>query len=805
MGHLLMCSVGRGAEARSGLACCHIPSIWLIYIGLILNLVKFGGCAVITENEVQGTYMDNQVVLQDAPLDVAQHHLSTKNLNEEFKGNGMDKGWAANTEDGDDDDGFDEAYDDDGDTLETDKEIKMTSSRHVPVLLLPEYLKHDNNFSNQNQSKGKDEGKAADVIQVTMEYEPGVVLRCAAKGYPRPNTTWEYEGGNLPHYVKMTAITHSQKTEVEIQNDHSIEEGDAYEKRREESWTDLKLPKLNNAFYGRLRCRAENVNGNVTWELELIHNANSSVFMKLVRGTLAGVFFIIGILMIKSVIWVERRRQEKLYEKLPAQDLEIINKFKKGLSPPPPSPSSSIMPPVGAMALESVPVPSCVAVEITVTDNDGKCSTKTVTQGYRPMKHELSSPDLPKRSGGGNGGGATTPSSCASVHVVDCINSWTNYVPYDDKLETSSQHFKVDFSKTIENGNYGMILAGKVRNDLTMEWTDVAVKSGKTERDDNFILEAILTELKILASLPKTHGNIVNLIGAYTKLLHKRQAYVFVDYCENGNLADFIDLNRPNFKDIFSGHPGKMEELCGGPVPINNNLSAAASLPSQPSSSANSSPVPAAASTVGPPKSAHVNTINIEEPKAIPFSLKELLAWSWHIADGLHFLHKNRILHGNLKTSNLYVTSNLLIKVGNIGYPPEESLECIDATTKKFLAVPNFSYQQFSKKSDVWNYGRVLWEIFSLRLQQCPDERTIRDFMRYEEVQKPQGVEVVEGIEMPDHANTEMFELLLLCWNENGTLCPEFDFFSKAFKHLYKEMFPSSKNASESATATTTV
>jgi len=82
-------------------------------------------------------------------------------------------------------------------------------------------------------------------------------------------------------------------------------------------------------------------------------------------------------------------------------------------------------------------------------------------------------------------------------------------------------HFS-DFTKTIENGNYGMIFAGKVRNDLTMEWSNVAVKTGKTERDDNFILEAILTELKILASLPKPHRNIVNLKGAYTKFLHKR-------------------------------------------------------------------------------------------------------------------------------------------------------------------------------------------------------------------------------------------------------------------------------------------
>jgi len=76
--------------------------------------------------------------------------------------------------------------------------------------------------------------------------------------------------------VKTTAITHSQKPEMDKANRHSL--NDAYEYNNddnmEESWTDLKLPKLNNAFYGRLRCRAENLYGNVTWEVELIHNGN---------------------------------------------------------------------------------------------------------------------------------------------------------------------------------------------------------------------------------------------------------------------------------------------------------------------------------------------------------------------------------------------------------------------------------------------------------------------------------------------------------------------------------------------------
>lgn len=74
----------------------------------------------------------------------------------------------------------------------------------------------------------------------------------------------------------------------------------------------------------------------------------------------------------------------------------------------------------------------------------------------------------------------------------------------------------------LEKGSYGIVFAGKIRNDLTMEWSAVGVKCGKTQRnEDNFSLESMLTELKILASLPKHHDCIVNLKGAYTKTLHK--------------------------------------------------------------------------------------------------------------------------------------------------------------------------------------------------------------------------------------------------------------------------------------------
>lgn len=186
----------------------------------------------------------------------------------------------------------------------------------------------------------------------------------------------------------------------------------------------------------------------------LISVANSSLFMKVVRITISAALVIVAILTIRAIMWLDMRRNEKLYERLPPQDLEIIHKFKKGL-PPPPSPATSSTIGQSASCVTTnggmLAAASCVSggIEITVT-GDGTAA-EMAKEGYRPVRHEASSPDLSKRFLGldpaksGCEGGASTPStvSCASVHVFDSVNSWTNYVPYDDKLETSSKHFKV--------------------------------------------------------------------------------------------------------------------------------------------------------------------------------------------------------------------------------------------------------------------------------------------------------------------------------------------------------------------------
>lgn len=67
-----------------------------------------------------------------------------------------------------------------------------------------------------------------------------------------------------------------------------------------------------------------------------------------------------------------------------------------------------------------------------------------------------------------------------------------------------------------------------------------------------------MAELKILIHLGR-HLNIVNLLGAVTKNLDKGELLVIVEYCEHGNLRDYLLANRDQFVDQLDPITGELD------------------------------------------------------------------------------------------------------------------------------------------------------------------------------------------------------------------------------------------------------
>ena len=92
------------------------------------------------------------------------------------------------------------------------------------------------------------------------------------------------------------------------------------------------------------------------------------------------------------------------------------------------------------------------------------------------------------------------------------------------------------------------------------------------------------------------------------------------------------------------------------------------------------------------------------------------------ITFALQYLHKKSILHRDLKTQNIFMAKNGMLKLGDFGISRTLSHENDFATTgigtPQYLSPEICRQQKYDYKSDIWSLGCVLYEMCALR-QAC--------------------------------------------------------------------------------------
>ena len=83
----------------------------------------------------------------------------------------------------------------------------------------------------------------------------------------------------------------------------------------------------------------------------------------------------------------------------------------------------------------------------------------------------------------------------------------------------------------------------------------------------------------------------------------------------------------------------------------------------------------------------------------------------------------------------------------------------------KWMAIETITDRIYSTQSDVWSFGIVMWEIFSLGKVPYPDMSNTQVFNV-----------VSEGYRMkkPFNASEEIGALMIACWNKNAKERPTF-------------------------------
>ena len=100
------------------------------------------------------------------------------------------------------------------------------------------------------------------------------------------------------------------------------------------------------------------------------------------------------------------------------------------------------------------------------------------------------------------------------------------------------------------------------------------------------------------------------------------------------------------------------------------------------------------------------------------FSEKEILKYFYEILQGLYYLHKNRVLHRDLKTLNIFLTKDNHIKIGDFGVSKKLINNNIYAYT--FVGTPYYlspeicQNKAYDEKSDVWSLGVIIYELITL-------------------------------------------------------------------------------------------
>lgn len=104
----------------------------------------------------------------------------------------------------------------------------------------------------------------------------------------------------------------------------------------------------------------------------------------------------------------------------------------------------------------------------------------------------------------------------------------------------------------------------------------------------------------------------------------------------------------------------------------------------------------------------------LRDGKRLPPAL--LFDWAKQIANGMNYLHSHKIIHRDLKSPNVLIAANDIIKISDFGTSREwneKSTKMSFAGTVAWMAPEIIRNEPCSEKVDIWSFGVLLWELMT--------------------------------------------------------------------------------------------
>ncbi|XP_075072412.1 fibroblast growth factor receptor 2 isoform X7 [Mixophyes fleayi] len=274
-------------------------------------------------------------------------------------------------------------------------------------------------------------------------------------------------------------------------------------------------------------------------------------------------------------------------------------------------------------------------------------------------------------------------------------------LPHDPKWEFPRD--KLTLGKPLGEGCFGQVVMAEalgIDKDRPKESVTVAVKMLKddaTEKD----LSDLASEMEMMKMIGK-HKNIINLLGACTQ---GGTLYVIVEYAAKGNLREYLRARRPI----------EMEY------------------------------------------SYDINRVPGEQ-----MTFKDLVSCTYQLARGMEYLASQKCIHRDLAARNVLVTESNVMKIADFGLARDvNNIDYYKKTTNgrlpvKWMAPEALFDRVYTHQSDVWSFGVLMWEIFTLGGSPYPGIPVEELFKLLKEGHR---------MDKPANCTNELYMMMRDCWH----------------------------------------
>ncbi|XP_034167235.2 macrophage colony-stimulating factor 1 receptor 1 isoform X1 [Pangasianodon hypophthalmus] len=339
-------------------------------------------------------------------------------------------------------------------------------------------------------------------------------------------------------------------------------------------------------------------------------------------------------------------------------------------------------------------------------------------------------------------------------------------LPYNTKWEFPRD--RLTFGQVLGSGAFGKVVEatalGLEKDDHV---TQVAVKMLKSSAHSEE-KEALMCELKILSHLG-SHANIVNLLGACT---HGGPVLLITEFCSHGDLLNFLRRKAPCFiNSVFDTH--EISHIYKNLREKQNHERR-----DEINSYMDMQPGQRSRDCTQGGKSGGQSDVSA-------LNMDRLLRFSAHVAQGMNFLASKNCIHRDVAARNVLVSDSLVAKICDFGLARDimnDSNYVVRGNARlpvKWMSPESIFECLYTVQSDVWSYGILLWEIFSLGRSPYPDMVVDARFYKM--------IRCGYHMSQPDFAPAEMYQIMKMCWSLEPTSRPTFSRIAELIRALLPE------------------